>query len=67
MKDYSKRQRIDVTDLREVAFWSRKWGVDREQIMATATRVGPLIDDIAAEIGQTLYYPETSAGEPDKA
>ena len=56
MRGYSDRKRLDPDDNNDLAYWARKWGVTPERVREAATKVGRRVDDVAAEIGEDLYY-----------
>ena len=51
-----RRHSIDMDDYWALEYWSRKWGVSGEQIKEAVVKVGPMADDVAAELGDALFY-----------
>ena len=45
-------RRIDVHEAYELGYWSRKFGVPREQLAEAVQKVGPMADDVARELGK---------------
>jgi hypothetical protein len=45
-------RRIDVHETYELGYWSRKFGVPREQLAEAVQKVGPGADDVARELGK---------------
>jgi hypothetical protein len=45
------RKRINVHEDYELRFWSKKFGVSRDELRRTASKVGNFADDIARELG----------------
>jgi len=56
MRGYSDRKRLDPDDNNDLVYWARKWGVTSERVREAAAKVGRRVDDVAAEIGEDLYY-----------
>jgi uncharacterized protein DUF3606 len=46
------RQRIDVLEPYEIGYWSRKFGVPREELLAAVRKVGTHAEDVAIELGK---------------
>jgi hypothetical protein len=44
------RRRIDVHEAYELGYWSRKFGVTREELANAVQRVGTRADDVAGEL-----------------
>jgi hypothetical protein len=44
------RQRINLSEDYEVTYWSKKWGISREQLAEAARKAGPM----SAAIGKLL-------------
>lgn len=44
------RRRIDVHEAYELGYWSRKFGVTREELANAVQRVGTRADDVAREL-----------------
>jgi hypothetical protein len=47
------RDRVNVHEPHEVEYWSKKWGVTREQLEAAVKKVGPMAKHVAIELGKT--------------
>jgi uncharacterized protein DUF3606 len=45
-------RRIDVHETYELGYWSRKFGVSREQLAEAVQKVGPMADDVERELGR---------------
>ena len=43
-------RRIDVHDPFELGYWSRKFGVSREEVVRAVQKVGTKADDVAREL-----------------
>lgn len=43
-------RRIDVHETYELGYWSRKFGVTREELAEAVQRVGTRADDVAREL-----------------
>ena len=46
------RSRVNMAEDYEVGYWTKKWGVSREQLAAAAEKAGPMAVDIARELGK---------------
>lgn len=46
------RQRINMSEGYEVAYWSKKWGVTREQLAEAVRQVGPISSAVAEHLGR---------------
>ena len=44
------RDRINITEVYELRYWSNKFGVSKEELTAAVTRVGPIAKDVEAEL-----------------
>ena len=53
-RDFHDRDRIDLTDRHEVEYWSKRWGISRDELASAAHKSGPMVRDVAAELGKTL-------------
>ena len=51
------RKRINAQRDDDLDYWSMKWGVSRDDIKQAISKVGPKTDDVAAEIGEALFFP----------
>jgi hypothetical protein len=52
MKKTDDRRRIDVHETYELGYWSRKFGVPREQLAEAVQKVGPVAADVERELGR---------------
>ena len=48
---HDARNRINLNDQDEVAYWSKLFGVSEAELRATVDRVGPYVEDIALDLG----------------
>ena len=48
------RQRINLSEDYEVTYWSKKWGISREQLAEAVRKVGPMSAAVAKELGKEL-------------
>jgi hypothetical protein len=44
------RDRINITEVYELRYWSNKFGVSKEELAAAVARVGPIAKDVEAEL-----------------
>ncbi len=51
-RDFRDRDRINVKERHEVAFWAKRWSVTPDQIVAAHRKVGQYVKDIATELGK---------------
>ena len=51
-KKADDRRRIDVHETYEFGYWSRKFGVSREQLAEAVQKVGPMAADVERELGR---------------
>ncbi|HZZ36961.1 MAG TPA: DUF3606 domain-containing protein [Caulobacteraceae bacterium] len=51
-RDFRDRDRINVKERHEIAFWAKRWGVSPEQVVAAHRKVGQYVKDIATELGK---------------
>ena len=51
-RDFRDKDRIDVRERHEVAFWAKRWGVKPEQVIAAQREVGHAVKDIATKLGK---------------
>lgn len=45
------RSRIDLNDACQMRHWTRKFGVDKEELLRAVQKVGPIIRAVAKELG----------------
>jgi hypothetical protein len=50
-KKADDRRRIDLHETYELGYWSRKFGVSRDELAEAVQKVGPMADDVARELG----------------
>jgi hypothetical protein len=46
------RQRINLSEDYEVTYWSKKWGVSREQLVEAVRKAGPMSAAVAKLLGK---------------
>ena len=51
-KKTEDRRQIDVHEAYELAYWSRKFGVSREELAEAVQKVGTNAEDVAIELGK---------------
>ena len=51
-KKFADRKRIDVSEDYECRYWAKHFAVTPEELKRAATKVGPMVDDIARELGK---------------
>ena len=51
-KKMDDNRRIDVHETYELGYWSRKFGVSREQLAEAVQKVGPMAADVERELGK---------------
>ena len=44
------QDRINITEVYELRYWSNKFGVSKEELAAAVARVGPIAKDVEAEL-----------------
>jgi hypothetical protein len=44
--------RVNTSEPYEITYWTHKWNVTPEQLRAAASKVGPMANDIARELGK---------------
>jgi hypothetical protein len=47
------RTRINVNELWELRWWTKKWNVSEEQLRATVKDVGVMAHDVARRLGKS--------------
>jgi uncharacterized protein DUF3606 len=55
------RRRIDVHEPYELGYWSRKFGVSREELADAVRKVGTNAEDVAIELGKSYPAPIASS------
>ena len=53
-RDYRDRDRINMHEPYEVEYWTKRFGVTKEQLAAADKKAGPMVKNIAKELGVTL-------------
>jgi len=53
-RDYRDRDRINISEPYEVEYWTKKWGVSRAQLETAHRKVGPMVSNIARELGKSV-------------
>ena len=48
------RQRINLSEDYEVAYWTQKWGINREQLAEAVRKAGPMSAAVAKLLGKDL-------------
>jgi hypothetical protein len=48
------RDRINITEVYKLRYWSNKFGVSKEELTAAVKRVGPIAEDVEAELKKAL-------------
>jgi uncharacterized protein (UPF0218 family) len=46
------RQRVNISEEYEVANWSKKWGVTREELAEAVSKAGPMAEAVAKQLGK---------------
>ena len=46
---------INVADFDDVRYWAVKLGVDQERIRDAVAKVGPIVEDVMAEVARGRY------------
>ena len=46
------RQRINLSEGYEVAYWTQKWGINREQLDEAVRKAGPMSAAVAKLLGK---------------
>jgi hypothetical protein len=46
------RARVNVHEAHEVAYWTKKWGISKEQLAAAVEKAGVSADAVARELGK---------------
>jgi hypothetical protein len=52
IKKTSDTRRIDMHETYEIGYWSRKFGVSREQLSEAVQKVGPRAEDVERELAR---------------
>ena len=52
LRGQQDRQRINMSEDYEVAYWTEKWGVSREQLAEAVRKVGPMSASVAKLLGK---------------
>ena len=51
-RGFVDKERLDLSERKAVEYWTKRWGVTREQLTAAHRKAGRLVKDIAAELGK---------------
>ena len=51
-RGFIDKERLDLTERQAVEYWTKRWGVTRDQLSGAHRKVGRLVKDIAAELGK---------------
>ena len=51
-RGFIDKERLDLSERQAVEYWTKRWGVTRDQLVAAHRKVGRLTRDIAAELGR---------------
>ena len=46
------RARVNVHEAHEVAYWTKKWGISKEQLAAAVEKAGVSADAVARELSK---------------
>jgi hypothetical protein len=46
------RARVNIHEDHEVRYWTEKWGVTKEQLVAAVGKAGVSVDAVAKELGK---------------
>jgi hypothetical protein len=52
-KGSQDRGRINTHEDREVRYWSEKWKVSDDELLRAVHKVGPMVNDVARELGKS--------------
>jgi hypothetical protein len=47
------RSRVNIHEDHEVRYWTQKWSVTKEQLVAAVGKAGVSVDAVAKELGKT--------------
>jgi uncharacterized protein DUF3606 len=56
------RQRINMSEDDEVLYWSKKWGVSREQLSEAVRKVGPMSAAVGRLLGKSFALTDWPPG-----
>lgn len=51
-KDYNDRDRINIHESHEVAYWTKRFGVTEAQLKAAVAAVGVMVKDVQRHLGK---------------
>lgn len=51
-RGFIDRERLDLSERKAVEYWTKRWGVTKDQLTAAYRKVGFMTKDIAAELGR---------------
>lgn len=49
------RRRIDVNEDYECRYWAERFGVSPERLRQAADKAGPMVADVARELGKSMH------------
>jgi hypothetical protein len=49
-KHAQDRKRIDVHQDYELQYWTKRFGISKEELMRTVEKVGPMVEDVEREL-----------------
>jgi hypothetical protein len=52
MRGPQDRQRVNMSEDYEVSYWSKKWGVTREELAEAVRQAGPMSAAVARQLGK---------------
>jgi Protein of unknown function (DUF3606) len=52
LRGQQDRQRINMSEDYEVAYWTKKWDISREQLAEAVRKVGPMSASVAKLLGK---------------
>ena len=51
-RGFIDKDRLDLSERKAVEYWTKRWGITRDQLTAAHRKAGLMIKDIAAELGK---------------
>ena len=46
------RARVNIHEVHEIRYWTEKWGITKEQLVAAVGKAGMSVDAVAKELGK---------------
>ena len=46
------RARVNIHEVHEIRYWTEKWGITKEQLVAAVGKAGVSVDAVAKELGK---------------